>query len=90
MRALGDLHDGPTDLRTPGALVQSIQRSHEVVLPQGPVRGKLTSRHVSCQGSIGYVKASMRAHVYDRGKLDLRGVEGRTRPILSMGPSQGR
>jgi len=41
MRTLGDLHDGPTDLRTPGALVRSIQRSHQVVLPQGPVRGTL-------------------------------------------------
>ena len=76
MRTLGVLHDGPTDLRTPGALVRSIQRSHQVVLPQGPVRGTLITRHVSCQGSIGYVDTSMRACVYDCGKLDLRRVVG--------------
>jgi hypothetical protein len=76
MRTLGDLHDGPTDLRTPGALVRSIQRSHQVVLPQGPVRRKLMTRYVSGQGSIGDVKAPMRACVYDCGKLDLRRVVG--------------
>jgi hypothetical protein len=76
MRTLGVLHDGPTDLRTPGALVRSIQRSHQVVLPQGPVRGTLITRHVSCRGSIGYVDTSMRACVYDCGKLDLRRVVG--------------
>jgi hypothetical protein len=27
MRTLGDLHDGPTDLRTPGALVQALSES---------------------------------------------------------------
>ena len=76
MRTLGVLHDGPTDLRTPGALVRSIQRSHQVVLPQGPVRGTLITRHVSCQGSIGYVDTSMRACVYDCGKVDLGRVVG--------------
>ena len=45
MRTLGVLHDGPTDLRTPGALVRSIQRSHQVALPQGPVRGTVMTRH---------------------------------------------
>jgi hypothetical protein len=35
MRTLGDLHDGSTDLRTPGALVRSIQRSHQIVLLEG-------------------------------------------------------
>lgn len=55
MRTLRDVHDGPTDLRARGALVRSIQWSHQVVLPQGPVRGTLMARHVSCQDSIGYV-----------------------------------
>jgi hypothetical protein len=53
MRTLGVFDDGPTDLRTPGALVRSIQRSYQVALPQGSVRGTLMTRYVSGQGSIG-------------------------------------
>src|SRR6476659_5125959 len=86
---LGVLHDGPTDLRTPGALVRSIQRSHEVVLPQRPVRGTLITRHVSGQGSVGYVNASMRACVYDCGKLDLRRVVGSYPTDTFDGPITG-
>jgi hypothetical protein len=89
MRTLGDLHYGPTDLRTPGALVRSIQRSHQLVLPQGPVRGKLMTRHVSGQGSIGYVNTSMRACVDDCGNLDLRRVVGSYPADTFDGPITG-
>src|ERR1700730_6836369 len=81
--------DGPTDLRTPGALVRSIQRSHQVLLPQGPVRGKFITRHVSRQGSIGDVDTSMRACVYDCGKLDLRRLVGSYATDTFNGPITG-
>ena len=84
MRTLGVLHDGPTDLRTPGALVRSVQRSHQVVLPQRPVRGTLITRHVSCQGSIGYVDTSMRACVYASSLSHAsKSIQVRLKPSLS-------
>ena len=89
MRSLGDLHDGPTDLRAPGALVRSIQRSHQIVLPQGPVRGKLTTRHVGGQGSIGQVDISMRSCVDDCCNLDLRRVVGPDPTDTFYGPITG-
>ena len=72
-----------------GALVRSIQRSHQVLLPQGPVRGKFITRHVSCQGSIGYINTSMRACVYDCGKLDLRRLVGSYATDTFNGPITG-
>jgi hypothetical protein len=58
-------------------------------IPQGPVRGTLITRHVSCQGSIGYVDTSMRACVYDCGKLDLRRVVGSYPTDTFDGPITG-
>jgi hypothetical protein len=85
MRTRGVLHDGPTDLRTPGALVRSIQRSHQVVLPQGPVRGTLITRHVSGQGSIGYVDTSMPACVC---RAPGSPAQRRPRPALAISIAQ--
>ena len=89
MRTLGDLHDGPTDLRTPGALVRSVQRSHQIVLPQGPVRGKLITRHVGGQGSIGQVNISMQPCVDDSCNLDVRRVVGPDPTDTFDGPITG-
>jgi hypothetical protein len=50
---------------------------------------KLMTRHVSCQGSIGYVNASMRACVHDCGELELGRVVGSHPTDTFDGPITG-
>jgi hypothetical protein len=75
MRTLSDLHDGPTDLRTPGALVRSIQRSHQVPAGSAPARARPRHAHSGPRELPGPSSNGCRTPESLAGKLKASGLE---------------